>query len=420
VTLDPISGVVTALGTGITTSLPSASGVVALDSAGGRFFFVASPPSEADSRLYTFDTTTGTVLLSPVLVGSGTAPINALEYDAAAGVLYGLRNPGGGGRQLVTLDPVSGAMTALGTGISTPLPGASGVAALDSAGQRFFFVATPEGESDSRLYSFSTSTGATLSSPVITGSATAFINALAYDETAGQLFALRNPGGGGRQLVTLDPATATVTPVGTGITTSLPSASGVSALDSAGQQLFFVASPPGESDSRLYTFSTTTGATLHSPALVGSGAISGLAYAAPLVVAATTSDDPLTLAPDAAMTVRVSDIHFNPFFDDTLVPQLMRSPAEQWPELFATSSVTGHGTYFKTETNYKLLDSALAAAAAATRGPDFVLFTGDFLAHNFHEKYQAANQGSLDGLDDFITRTIAFVVVMFNKHFPGS
>jgi hypothetical protein len=57
----------------------------------------------------------------------------------------------------------------------------------------------------------------------------------------------------------------------------------VTALDAAGERFFFVASPPGETDSRLYTFCTQTGATLNSPTLVGSGAafINGLGYPEP-------------------------------------------------------------------------------------------------------------------------------------------
>ncbi|MCP4901158.1 MAG: hypothetical protein GY906_29665 [bacterium] len=280
VSLDPVTGTVIPLGTGITTSLPSASGVDAIDGAGGRFFFVASPPGETDSRLYTMDTTTGAVLHSPTLLGTGTAFINGLTYDDVNSVLFGLRNPGGGGRQLVTLDPATGVVNPLGTGITSSLPSASGVNALDATGGRFFFVASPPGETDSRLYTFDTTSGVLLHSPSLAGTSTAFINGMEYDAVNSVLLGLRNPGGGGRALVSLDPVTGAITAIGTGITTSLPSASGVTALDAAGERFFFVASPPGETDSRLYTFSTQTGATLNSPALTGSGTafINGLGF----------------------------------------------------------------------------------------------------------------------------------------------
>src|SRR6188508_2539134 len=87
-----------------------------------------------------------------------------------AGTLFGLRNPGDGGRQVITVDPVTGAVTPVSASISPPLPSSSGDNAIDAAGNRFFFIATPTGETDSRIYTVDTVTGALLSSPAIIGS----------------------------------------------------------------------------------------------------------------------------------------------------------------------------------------------------------------------------------------------------------
>ena len=103
---------------------------------------------------------------------------------------------------------------------------------------------------------------------------------------------------------------------------------------------------------------------------------------------------------------RISDIHFNPFYDSSLVPQLLKAEAEQWEAIFATSQVKDYGTYGGDgETNYNLLDASLKSMASDTAKPAFVVFTGDFIAHDFHERYQKANNDSLDGLDGFIKKT---------------
>jgi len=131
---------------------------------------------------------------------------------------------------------------------------------------------------------------------------------------------------------------------------------------------------------------------------------------------------------DAALTkdvstrgnaVHITDIHFNPFYDSTLVPQLIKSGADQWETIFSSSRIKGVGTYYKNETNYNLLIVSLEDMAAVYKRPDFIIFTGDFLAHEFHDKFKDNNNSSLEGLDSFIEKTITFMVLMFKKYFPG-
>src|SRR5216117_572437 len=98
-----------------------------------------------------------------------------------SGTLFGLRNPGDGGRQVIIVDPATGAVTPVSASISPPLPSPSGDNAVDPAGHRFFFIATPTGETDARIYTVDTQTGAVLSSPTITGSVTASVQSLDYD-----------------------------------------------------------------------------------------------------------------------------------------------------------------------------------------------------------------------------------------------
>jgi len=112
----------------------------------------------------------------------------------------------------------------------------------------------------------------------------------------------------------------------------------------------------------------------------------------------------------------ISDIHFNPFYDPTLVAKLFQSDALQWESIFAASKVKGYGIYGKNETNYNLLISSLKNMATNSK-PDFIIFTGDFLAHEFNERFED-NGGEQDKYDNFVDNTITFIVLMFKKYFP--
>ncbi len=115
----------------------------------------------------------------------------------------------------------------------------------------------------------------------------------------------------------------------------------------------------------------------------------------------------------------ISDIHFNPFFDVTLMPRLIKYGPDQWEQIFNSSTVEGYGTYGKNETNYNLLKASLINMAGVYKNPDFVIFTGDFIAHEFHDRFKKANNGSMVGLDSFIKKTVTFMVLMLKQYFPN-
>jgi Icc-related predicted phosphoesterase len=115
----------------------------------------------------------------------------------------------------------------------------------------------------------------------------------------------------------------------------------------------------------------------------------------------------------------ISDIHFNPFYDSTLVSQLVSAEVNQWESIFETSKIKGFGTVGSDETNYILLLSSLKDMAKTSKNPDFIIFTGDFLAHEFPDKFkQHAPKGN--DYDIFVEKTIEFVVLMFAKYFPDT
>lgn len=124
-----------------------------------------------------------------------------------------------------------------------------------------------------------------------------------------------------------------------------------------------------------------------------------------------------------------TDIHFNPFYDTKekkLVSKLKDSGAGDWEKIFKTSKfkklVTDEGKRpkeYPNETTYNLFVSSLEKMADVSPKPDFIIFTGDFLVHNFNTKYKN-NFGSLDGFEAFVKKTVTFVVIMVDKYFPDT
>jgi uncharacterized protein DUF6923 len=270
--LDPATGGVTAPGPSIDPPLGSGSGVTSVDRAGNRLFLLGTTGVEADQRVWTIDLQTGTVITNPSLPGSASAAFLALEWDEGEGALFGLRNPGDGGKQLARIDPATGAITPIGSSIHPSPVGlgvSGGVNALDASGNRFFFVGLRLDDFVSRLYVVDTATGA-FTEPTIPSGDVNPVSGLEWDVSEGVLYAIRNPGGGARQLATIDPATGVVTPLGTGTGVSTGTSGGVNALDEAGNRFFIVGTPAGDTDARLYTFDTADGSIDAQPTIVGS------------------------------------------------------------------------------------------------------------------------------------------------------
>src|SRR5262245_61215394 len=82
------------------------------------------------------------------------------------------------------------------------------------------------------------------------------------------------------------------------------------------------------------------------------------------------------LAPGGHGTfLSLSDIHFDPFSDPSLVPQLVQADAAQWQGIFAGAPAAPVSPYGQ-DTNFPLFTSALAAARRFAPDPDFVLISG--------------------------------------------
>jgi sphingomyelin phosphodiesterase acid-like 3 len=116
--------------------------------------------------------------------------------------------------------------------------------------------------------------------------------------------------------------------------------------------------------------------------------------------------------------VSFSDLHFNPFFDPSLVARLVQADAARWPEIFERSTVTGVGGYGN-DSNYALLQSALAAAREVAPAPDFVFISGDFLGHHFPALFAKNVPGSSSAAyRRFVRRTMQFVTTTIRRTYP--
>ncbi|MGB8193837.1 MAG: metallophosphoesterase [Chitinophagaceae bacterium] len=113
----------------------------------------------------------------------------------------------------------------------------------------------------------------------------------------------------------------------------------------------------------------------------------------------------------------VSDLHFNPYFDQSLLDTLMKSDYTNWYNIFESSSIKTPNSY-GSDANYPLVKSALQNMQQQLANPDFIIITGDFLRHRFRENYNSYFKNYPDSFHAFTSKTIRFLAWMLDKHFP--
>ncbi|MDY6832430.1 MAG: metallophosphoesterase [Thermodesulfobacteriota bacterium] len=116
-----------------------------------------------------------------------------------------------------------------------------------------------------------------------------------------------------------------------------------------------------------------------------------------------------------------SDIHFDPFCDPAIVPELNRRPAKEWPSILADSPLQGRLPKAGEQTGLALLESALQAMQTRLPRPEVIICSGDFLAHGFNEKYAAiTGEKNPAACSTFIDKAISFLVSCFTFYFPDA
>ena len=137
-------------------------------------------------------------------------------------------------------------------------------------------------------------------------------------------------------------------------------------------------------------------------------------------LARSLPNDPPALRPHpgTGMFLMLSDIHFDPYADPAIMKQLGATP------LAACQAATPtEFSKYASDTNYPLLKSTLdnvAATAAANHFHyDYVMVTGDFLAHDFDDRFRQCVGGGPEAFEKFAANTLIFADGMIAKALPG-
>jgi sphingomyelin phosphodiesterase acid-like 3 len=121
----------------------------------------------------------------------------------------------------------------------------------------------------------------------------------------------------------------------------------------------------------------------------------------------------------AEQFLSVSDVHFNPFADPSLVTKLEAADASEWGAILATSTMTSFTTY-GSDINDPLFRSAIGEMRKQIPSPAVVLISGDFLAHGFNKSYQQdATDKSQTAYTAFVKKTNVYIASVFREAFPG-
>jgi sphingomyelin phosphodiesterase acid-like 3 len=129
--------------------------------------------------------------------------------------------------------------------------------------------------------------------------------------------------------------------------------------------------------------------------------------------------------PKESKFLLVSDFHFNPMADPSLVKDLEAAEPAQW-EPILERTVPATFSQYKSDTNWWLLKSALRQFPATLPHPAFVMVTGDLLAHRFRETFQKVTGQKIT--DDrgqeryraFVLKTVQFLGLKLQHEFPGT
>lgn len=113
----------------------------------------------------------------------------------------------------------------------------------------------------------------------------------------------------------------------------------------------------------------------------------------------------------------LSDVHFDPYADKSLVPQLAKAPVEKWDSIFSSSrktQVAGYGV----DTNFPLWHSCLEAIKQFNQ-VDYVIVNGDYLSHHFLSDFNKTVHGDHQAYLDFVEKTLIYVSQSLENALPG-
>jgi sphingomyelin phosphodiesterase acid-like 3 len=117
----------------------------------------------------------------------------------------------------------------------------------------------------------------------------------------------------------------------------------------------------------------------------------------------------------------LSDIHWDPTADASLVKELASKPATQWKSILQPSqNGSARFSNYGEDTNWALLSSALGAAQKVGSNTAFLVVTGDMFPHHFREHFaQASGTDSDEAFRAFARKTFLFVTAQLQAMVPG-
>ncbi|MEZ4688652.1 MAG: metallophosphoesterase [Ignavibacteria bacterium] len=115
-----------------------------------------------------------------------------------------------------------------------------------------------------------------------------------------------------------------------------------------------------------------------------------------------------------------SDLHFDPFYDSTIVDDLINSDYTEWESIFLNSKDQKINLY-RSDSNFPLFKSSMEEMSSRIPDPDFIIITGDFMGHDFSEEYyKYSGIDNIDSLYSFKAKAIKFITSYILKFYPNT
>ena len=116
----------------------------------------------------------------------------------------------------------------------------------------------------------------------------------------------------------------------------------------------------------------------------------------------------------------VSDLHFNPMADPSLLGELVAGDPARWESILNRTTPAAFSQY-GSDTNWWLLKSAMEQFPATLPHPTFIMVTGDLLAHDFPATFQNVTHDSdQQHYRAFVLKTVEFLAIQLQRRFPGT
>ncbi|MCU1348552.1 MAG: acid sphingomyelinase-like phosphodiesterase protein [Acidobacteria bacterium] len=121
----------------------------------------------------------------------------------------------------------------------------------------------------------------------------------------------------------------------------------------------------------------------------------------------------------AQQFISISDLHFDPYYDPSLMAKLEATDVSGWSAVFASSAIKTPSAY-GADTNDPLLQSFLADLRIRAAGARFVTITGDLLGHHFPQDFQYySSDKSAQAYQSFVTKTVQYIASSIQAAVPN-